>query len=129
MAGNVREPILGKGRTVTCPVCGWQMPRAEIRRRCVTCQSCKQRLRVQVPSGLRLISIGIGLLALLITYSLGVEGYEFLLVALIAYILTSMVVGAIGSWFFLKLERDIGADVPSGVLHLSGPPDSSSEPR
>jgi hypothetical protein len=128
MAGDVREPTLGNTRRATCPVCGWKMLRADIRHRYLTCPSCKQGLKVQVPSSLRLISIGIGVAALSITYSLGVGGYGFLLVALIAYFLMSLVVGAVGSWFFLRLERDPGVDNDE-ILHITPRPGSSRGPE
>jgi hypothetical protein len=76
-----------------------------------------------------LISVSLGLLALLITYATGVGGYEFLLVAPIVYLLLCVAVGTLGSWFFMTLEKDEGAEVGDGVLRLFGPPNPPRESR
>jgi hypothetical protein len=82
-----------------------------------------------VPHDLRLISVSLGLLALLITYASAVGGYKFLLVAPIVYLLLCIAVGIIGSWFFLTLEKNGGAEVGDDVIRLFGPPDPPGKTR
>jgi len=129
MRAKANESILAYGPRVTCPVCKQKMRRSEIRQKRLTCPSCRESLRVRVPRDLRWISVLLVLLALLITYATGVGGYEFLLVAPIVYLLLCAAVGIIGSWFFLRLERDGRTEVGDEVLRLFGPGDPPSKTR
>lgn len=73
--------------------------------------------------------IGSGLLAVIILYLAGAEGYTFLWSAIIIYFTILMVAGLLrGMIFPLKLAIDTRWDPGGGILHLSDPPDLPKKP-
>jgi len=120
---------------VTCPVCNWvwQLRREEIKRGSFACPGCNERLRLPEPEGAGTMIVGSALLAVLIPYLAGAEGYTFLLAAIIIYVTVPWVATGVRILLFLlspypvKLTLDTKWDV-GGVLHLSDPPDSPKKP-
>jgi hypothetical protein len=109
---------------VTCPVCGRQMRKGDLRLESFACPKCKTKLRLEESHETGLLVVGSVLLALLVTYLAGAQGYAFLLCA---YVLSFVICGAAGAvrgfLFPRRLQRDISADGDGGILHLTGPPD------
>ena len=113
---------------LTCPVCGWEMRRGEIRRDGFACPGCKERLLLSDPGWAIFVVVwGAYVLALLIPTEAGVRGYRLFLYAIIIYVLMIFVSTVLRvSLFPPKLERDFSQDV-GGVLHLSDRPNSSQK--
>lgn len=108
-----------------CPVCGSTIQRDDIRRGGFACPGCKERIRLRTEPGLPTI-VGTGLLAFVITYLSGVQGYEFLLVAIIVYLLCFFGAALIEGFFFPTLEAEpIVSD--GSILHIRDTPDSSNK--
>jgi hypothetical protein len=73
--------------------------------------------------------LGGGLLALIVTYLAGAQGYAYLFYAGVLYLIFSGVAGALRGFLFpRKLQRDMSADDVGGILHITGPPDPPSGP-
>jgi len=112
---------------VTCPICDWKMRRGDIRRGRFACPGCKERLRVQESREGGLMMVGSGLMAILIPYLAGAQGYDFLWEAIIVFLVVFFGTAVLrGLLFLAKLERDPGAE-DGTILHLTGPPDSSNK--
>jgi|SRR5208337_1158237 len=111
---------------VTCPVCGLEIPRRDIRREGFACPKCKERLRLQAPGGHLLVMAGSAAMAVLIPYLVGAQGYDFLWYAIVLYFLISAACGALRGWLFPRLEREPPED-NGRVLRIGVPPDSSDK--
>jgi hypothetical protein len=113
---------------VTCPVCGWQMGKGDLRLESFACPGCKAKLRLEEPREMGLVMVGSGLLALLVTYLAGAQGYAYLLCAAVLYFVFCGAAGAVRGFLFpRRLQRDTAADGDGRILHLTGPPDPPNE--
>src|SRR3989442_1028200 len=110
---------------ITCPVCGWKFGRGDIRPGTFLCPRCKNRLRLQKGRGLTPAIVVSGLLAFLIPYAAGVQGYRFLVDAAVIYFLVLFGFAFLHGLLFPSLEVDPELD-DGTILHLTGPPDSSN---
>jgi len=94
-----------------CPVCGWQMDKAELRRGTFACPGCKRRLHWPEPSRLEISLLFAGgvLLAFLIPHWAGASAGTVLWVGLVLFLPTSCILGGVlgalrGFLFPRKLE-------------------------
>ena len=122
---DTREHII----MTSCPACGWQMRKGDLRLARFACPGCKTRLRLEEARHTGLDLLGGGLLALIVTYLAGAQGYAYLFYAGVLYLIFSGVAGALRGFLFpRKLQRDMSADDVGGILHITGPPDPPSGP-
>ena len=111
----------------SCPVCGWEIGWGDLRRERFTCPGCKERLRLEESDTDILVVGGSAMLALLISYVAGVQGYDYLWSSVILYFVICGVCGALrGLLFPRKVERDPSTN-DGKILHLTGPSDSSKK--
>jgi hypothetical protein len=112
--------------TPNCPVCGWQMRKGDLRRGIFACPGCKATLRFEEGHETGLVMVGSGLLALIVTYKGGAQGYAFLLYAAPLSLVFACAAGALRGFLFpRKLKRVISADDDGRILHITGPSDSA----
>jgi len=108
------------------------MGRRDMRRGSFACPGCKQRLRRPDPSGYELVAgvVGSGLLAFLVPYWLGARDSNLFWDAILLFLPMCLGIGsglgAFRGFLFPRLERDTGED-KGGILHITGPPDSSNK--
>ena len=120
---------------VTCPVCGWQMRKGELRRGSFSCPGCKEKLHWAEPCRLEVSAtvVAIAVVPFLVPYLLGARGVNVLLYGLVLLLpLGSAVAVAMGVLrallFPRKLQRHVAGWPDEGtILHITSPPDPRKE--
>ena len=120
---------------VSCPVCGWQMRKGELRRGSFSCPGCKEKLHWAEPCRLEVSAtvVAIAVVPFLVPYLLGARGGNVLLYGLVLLLpLGSAVAVAMGVLrallFPRKLQRHAAGWPDEGtILHITSPPDPRKE--
>ena len=89
---------------LTCPICDCEMGRGDVRRGSFPCPHCKARLQLRPLPGAHLATVGSALLAILIPYSAGAQGYAFVLAAVVVFLVIFCVSALVAGIIFAKLE-------------------------
>ncbi len=118
---------------VTCPVCGSELRREDLRRSNISCPRCGERLRWPEFGGY-LFAAGVVLspvLAFLMPYVLGARGNNLLLWGIILLLPISAALGGAlgllrGLLFQTRLERHLGTN-DGRILHITDPPESPNK--
>lgn len=120
---------------VTCPVCGWQMRKGELRRGSFSCPGCKEKLHWPEPSRLEESAIVVAFVVVpfLVPYLLGARGENVVFYGLVLLLpLGSAVAVAMGLLrallFPRKLQRHAAGWLDEGtILHITSPPDPPND--
>jgi hypothetical protein len=106
-------------RSVTCPACGREISRADVRSGDFPCPHCLQTLEIDTRYALpaELVSL---VLAASLSALVGISGYMFLLSTVLISVPIFLVAALLNRWFWLKLARsNYGVD-----FRITGPRDS-----
>jgi len=105
---------------LTCPLCGWEMWRGDLRPDGFRCPQCKERLRMHSGSAW-LAWLGSVSLAFLIPYLGGARGNTLLEYGLFLCLPFYFGYAALRGFFFPKLVRDTRKE-EDGFPHIISPP-------
>ncbi len=105
------------GKPITCPFCGWEMRKGDIRPGAFRCPGCKELLKLQQLRGRELVAAIV--LACLIPYLAGARDIALVMSGVFLYFLILSGYGLLRGLLFPKLDR-----APGDSTHIILPPDS-----